>query len=410
MTATPYLTDQWYVSPWDFYPEATKDFKINPKVKIHDVTLREGEQQPGIVFTRDDKVAIAKKLAELGVDRIEAGMPAVSQEDEDAMKAIVDLNLGPEIFAFCRCLPGDVEKAKKAGCHGAMLEVAVNPKLVEGGFGKTMDWARKAAIEATIAAKEVGLYTAFFTMDGTRTEINQLLDTVDAIREHGRMDALVVPDTYGCLHPWAVYPMFRKLKEHMGKIPVEAHMHMDFGLGAANTLAAVAAGADAAHVSISGIGGGSGNTPLEDVALSLKVLFGVNTRIKTEKFCEVSQFVCAMTNNHPLPPNRPIVGRDILAVDSGQGAMVIERAEKMGTLKYILGVQPSLIGQPGFRYMLGKKCGTAMIERFLREIGKTLSEEKVKVMVEKVKVASVKKRRMLTIDEFKEMVEEVSKQ
>jgi isopropylmalate/homocitrate/citramalate synthase len=102
MTATPYLTDQWYVSPWDFYPEATKDFKINPKVKIHDVTLREGEQQPGIVFTRDDKVAIAKKLAELGVDRIEAGMPAVSQEDEDAMKAIVDLNLGPEIFAFCR--------------------------------------------------------------------------------------------------------------------------------------------------------------------------------------------------------------------------------------------------------------------------------------------------------------------
>jgi isopropylmalate/homocitrate/citramalate synthase len=196
----------------------------------------------------------------------------------------------------------------------------------------------------------------------------------------------------------------------MGDIPVEAHMHMDFGLGAANTLAAVAAGADAAHVSISGIGGGSGNTPLEDVALSLKVLFGIDTRIKTEKFCEVSKFVCQMANNHALPPNRPIVGTDILAVDSGQGAMTIERAEKMGTLKYLLGVQPGLIGQPGFRYMLGKKCGTAMIERYLREIGRTLKEDQIKIAVEKVKTASIDKRRMLTIEEFTTIVDDVSKQ
>ena len=221
--------------------------------------------------------------------------------------------------------------------------------------------------------------------------------------------ALVVPDSYGVLHPWAVYPMFRKLKEHMGAIPVEAHMHMDFGLGAANSLAAVAAGADAVHVSISGIGGGSGNTPLEDVAMSLKVLFGVETRIKTELFYETSRFVCGLANNHAMPPNRPIVGTDILAVDSGQGAMMIERAEKMGTLKYILGVQPSVTGQPGFRYMLGKKCGTAMIELFLKKIGRTLSEDQVHIMVEKVKTMLIDKRRMLTIEEFKTLVNEVSK-
>ena len=93
----PYRTDQWYVSPWNFYPAVTKNFRFPEKVIVHDVTLREGEQQTGVVFNRKDKVEIAKKLAALGVDRIEAGMPAVSQGDEDAIKEIVDLNLGPEI-------------------------------------------------------------------------------------------------------------------------------------------------------------------------------------------------------------------------------------------------------------------------------------------------------------------------
>ena len=114
MPAT-HKTDMWYVSPWDYYPEVTKDFEFADKIKIHDVTLREGEQQAGIVYNKEDKVAIARKLAALGVDRIEAGMPAVSQEDEDAVKAIVDMKLGPEVFAFCRCMVNDIEKAHKAG-------------------------------------------------------------------------------------------------------------------------------------------------------------------------------------------------------------------------------------------------------------------------------------------------------
>ncbi len=155
--------EQWYVSPWNFYQEVTDPFAINRDVKIHDVTLREGEQQTGVVFSRDDKVEIAKKLAELGVDRIEAGMPAVSQGDADAVKAIVDLDLGPEIFAFCRCMASDVEMAKKAGCHGAILEIAANPIFVERAYGKDMDWVKKQAIDATIAAKENGLYVSFFT-------------------------------------------------------------------------------------------------------------------------------------------------------------------------------------------------------------------------------------------------------
>jgi len=408
MNATKFRTDQWYVSPWNFYPEVTKDFKINHKVKIHDVTLREGEQQTGVVFTRDDKVEIAKKLAELGVDRIEAGMPAVSQQDADAVKAIVDLNLGPEIFAFCRCMASDIEMAKKAGCKGATLEIACNPLFVEKAYGKTIDWAKKAAIEATLAAKELGLYVSFFTIDGTRTEIDVLLDIVDEIQSNGHMDAFVLADTFGCVHPQSVFPIISKVKQRFNNIPVESHMHMHFGLGAANTLTAVAAGAEVAHVAMSGIGEGAGNTPLEDVVLSLKCLYGVETRVKTEKFCEVSKFICAKANNHPLPPNRPMVGRDVFIVESGIGVMFFENAEKNGDSTLVGSIQPELVGQPGWQFALGKKSGLFSVQRFLREIGVSLDKDKQEIVLEKIKELSLRERRLVTLEEFKKFVAEVS--
>lgn len=408
MKATKFRTDQWYVSPWNFYPEVTKDLKINPNVKIHDVTLREGEQQTGVVFTRDDKVEIAKKLAELGVDRIEAGMPAVSQQDADAVKAIVDMNLGPDIFAFCRCMASDIEKAKAAGCKGAILEIACNPLFVEKAYGKSLEWAKKAAIEATLAAKELGLYVSFFTIDGTRTEIDVLLDVVDEIQSNGHMDAFVLADTFGCVHPQSVYPIISKVKQRFSGIPVESHMHMHFGLGAANTLAAVAAGADVAHVSVSGIGEGAGNTPLEDVVLSLKCLYGVDTRVKTEKFCEASKFICAKANNHPLPPNRPIVGRDVFIVESGIGVMFFENAEKNGDSTLVGSIQPELVGQPGWQFALGKKSGLFSVQRFLRKIGKTLDKDQQEAVLEKIKDLSLRERRLVSLEEFETFVAETS--
>jgi isopropylmalate/homocitrate/citramalate synthase len=181
----------WRVSPWDYYPEATQDFQFNPQVQIHDVTLQDGEQETGVVLTAQDKIAIAKKLAVLGVHRIEAGMPAVSKDAEYPVKAIKDLNLGPKIFAFSRCMVSDVEKAKQSGCDCVVMEIAANQEFVEKAYGKSFDWAKKAASDATKAAQELGLYTAFFTIDGTRAEINALLDMVEevATRPHGLVRA-----------------------------------------------------------------------------------------------------------------------------------------------------------------------------------------------------------------------------
>ena len=119
----PWKTDNWFVSPWNYLPEVTTGFQPPKQVKIHDITPRDGEQQAGITFTKDDKIRIAEKLAEVGVHRIEAGMPAVSPADEAAIKEIVKRNLGPEIFCFSRCMVDDVKRAADCGVNGVVMEI-----------------------------------------------------------------------------------------------------------------------------------------------------------------------------------------------------------------------------------------------------------------------------------------------
>ena len=117
MANQPWKTDDWFVSEWNYAPEVTKDFKFAKNIKIHDVTLRDGEQQTGIILCKDEKIRIAEALAEAGVHRIEAGMPIVSPSDNDAIKEIVKRNLGPQIFSFARCMKEDVQARHRYRCQ-----------------------------------------------------------------------------------------------------------------------------------------------------------------------------------------------------------------------------------------------------------------------------------------------------
>jgi isopropylmalate/homocitrate/citramalate synthase len=406
METTPYRNAMWRVSPWDYYPEVTKDFSFAKNIQIHDVTLRDGEQETGVVFTAQDKIAIAKKLAALGVHRIEAGMPAVSSEDEYAVKAIVDLNLGPKIFAFSRCIVGDVEMAKKAGCDGVVMEIAANQEFVEKAYGKSYDWAKKAASDATKAAQELGLYTAFFTIDGTRTEIDALLDMVEEVATRGHMDSFVLADTFGVATPQAIWAMMKRIKARF-KQPVEAHFHMHFGLGVANTVAALAAGADVAHVTVAGLGEGPGNTPIEEVVMSLKCLYGIDVGLHTENFLDTAKFVCKTANNHAIPVNRPILGERIYKVESGIGVMFATNAAKAGDMEILYPFNPALVGQPPMDFAIGKKSGTFSIDLWLERIGRTADEQQTLKILAKVKELALKKKELLTQEEFVVIVNQV---
>jgi isopropylmalate/homocitrate/citramalate synthase len=400
----PWKTDKWYTSLWNYLPEARKNYGFPKKIKIHDVTLRDGEQQTAVVFRREEKVAIAKQLDAMGVQRIEAGMPAVSAQDKEAIKEIANLGLKAEIFAFGRCIPEEVRVVKACGCSGVVIEIPASEHMVKYAYGWTMDRAIKSSIDATLAAKEAKLYTVFFTIDSTRTEVDKLLDMVQQVAEEGHMDAFTIADTLGVTTPEAVYQVVKKIIKRLKK-PVEIHCHQDFGLGVANTIAALSAGASVAQTTITGLGERAGNVPMEDVVMALKCLYGVDLKIKTEKMCEVSRFVLERAKV-TIPPNRPIVGDKLYEVESGIIAGWVRLARDSHPLEYVP-FSPDLVGQKPVTISLGKNSGPPSIEEWCEKLKiKPTDEEKV-ALLQAVKAKSFEKKDLLTADDFKAIVDHV---
>jgi isopropylmalate/homocitrate/citramalate synthase len=393
----PWKTDRWFSSPWNYLPEVREALHFPEQIRIHDVTLRDGEQQTGIVFRRQEKVAIARKLAEAGVHRIEAGMPAVSAEDEAAIKDIVGLGLSSEIFSFARCMPADVKLAKDCGVKGIITEIPSSDHIIKNAYGKTMEWAIRSSIDTTLAAKEAGLYTVFFTIDSTRSDLNRYMDLVERVATEGHMDALTLADSFGGCTPQAIGAVLRKLCARFNK-PIEIHCHQDFDLGVANTIAALANGASVAHVTVSAIGERAGNVPLEDTVLALLCLYGVDVGIRTEKFYELSKLVQELAG-FQLPPNRPIVGDWLYHIESGIVGMFHRRCKQIEPLEYIP-FPPELVGRPGVEIVLGKGSGLANVEEHLERRGLQATPEQANEIVARVKQTSIEKKGLLTDAEF----------
>jgi isopropylmalate/homocitrate/citramalate synthase len=400
----PWKTDRWFVSPWNYATEVRESLHFPEQIRIHDVTLRDGEQQTGIVFRREEKVAIAKKLAEAGVHRIEAGMPAVSAEDEAAIKDIVALGLPSEIFSFARCMPADVKLARECGVKGIITEIPSSDHIIRNAYGKDMDWALKSSIETTLAAKDAGLYTVFFTIDSTRSDLERYLDLVEKVATEGHMDALTLADSFGGCTPEAIGMVLRKLKARFNK-PIEIHCHEDFGLGVANTIAALANGASVAHVTVSATGERAGNVPLEDTVMALRCLYGVDLGIRTEGLYELSKLVQKLSG-FELPPNRPIVGDSLYNIESGIVTMFHRRCREVEPLEYIP-FAPEMVGRPGVDVALGKGSGLANIEEHLERRGWTATAEQANEILARVKKLSIEKKGLLSGAEFEEIARAV---
>ena len=195
---TPWQTDRWFVSPWNYLDETTKGFAFPKRIQFHDVCLRDGEQQAGVEFTPKEKIKLATMLAEAGVHRIEAGMPAVSKYDAQAVRDIVKLKLPAEIFAFSRCMVEDVKRAVDTGVKGIVMEVPASEHIIKYAYQWSLEKAVDLSIEATRYAKSQGLYVVFFPIDASRAEIVFLEgDASSAIVEASRGVDLIVMGTHG---------------------------------------------------------------------------------------------------------------------------------------------------------------------------------------------------------------------
>ncbi len=399
MSDQPWKTDQYFVSPWNYQPEVTDSFSLPPKIEVHDVTLRDGEQQAGVEFTPDEKLRIAEKLAEAGVQRIEAGLPAVSRADAEAVKRIAAAGLPSQIFAFSRCMVDDVKRALDAGVHSIVMEIPSSEHIIKYAYRWEYERALELTIESTRFAHENGMFVSFFPIDSTRADITTFLNMIEVIARDGHMDSLALVDTFGVLSPQAAAFMVRKVKERISK-PLEAHFHMDFSLGVANTVTAVANGVGTVQVSVTGIGERAGNTPLEDTVMALKTMYGVESGIDFSKLYGLSKLV-TQTARVSVPSNRGVVGDRLFHVESG---IIATWVKNVGSerLTEAFPFRPEMVGQSDPQIVLGKGSGLDSVMIWLEKVQlPPANEEQSMAILQEVKAKSLEKKGLLTEDDFR---------
>ncbi|MEM0121530.1 MAG: hypothetical protein QW688_08850 [Thermoprotei archaeon] len=368
---------------------------------FHDVTLRDGEQTPGVVFNADDKLEIAKILSSIGVRRIEAGMPVISEEERGAIKSIVKEGLEAEVFTLCRLRKEDIEASAETEVQGIVLEAPVGvPKLKQFGWG--LDYVESLSLEMIDFAKSHGLYVTYFGVDTTRVDEEAYFRLIEKVAQ-SKTDALAVVDTFGCITTDGMRHLVRRLRETTRK-PIEVHTHNDLGLAVANTVAAVLEGASVVHTAVNGLGERVGNAAFEEVVANLEIMLGIKTGIALDKLKQLSQIV-EERSGFRMPPNKPIVGDNAFARESGISVA--------GWAKYNLGSEPILPEVVGNRHrvLVGKKSGRHAIEYKLKELGVnvTLSEEQLKELLSQVKRFAERNKRALTDEEFLKLLGEISK-
>ncbi|HVH28926.1 MAG TPA: hypothetical protein VM818_19330 [Vicinamibacterales bacterium] len=392
--------NEWWVSPYNFATEVRTTYDLPPRVSLHDATLRDGEQTPGVVMSVADKIAIAEKLDEIGVDRIEAGMPAVSEQDFQAIKEISRLGLKAKIYTFARAINADIDKALECGCHGVIVEVPIGYPKLKYQFKWTWEDVLQKSVGVINYAKSRGMHVVYFPYDTTRAREEDLTNLLTRIVQDAPPDSIGVVDTMGCILPEAMKFMVRMVKK-LTNLPVEVHTHNDFGLAVATELAGVEAGAEVVHSCANGLGERTGNAPLEELIVALHVLYGYDTQYKLAKLPELGELVSRISGV-PIAANKPILGDRNFTRESGIGVdLVVKEPLAM------FGTHPALTGRRG-DVVLGKKSGKLSITYNLEQLGITdADDEAVGQMLKRVKDKGIEKRGLLTQEEFREIVDSV---
>ncbi len=365
------------------------------RIRIFDTTLRDGEQAPGCSMTVSEKLRVAKALSELNVDIIEAGFPAASPGDFEAVKAIAERNLGPVICGLARCNAADIEKVHAAvkGADNHRIHVFVATSAIHREYKLKMakEEIIKSAVNAIQMARELCDDVEFSPEDASRTELSYLAEVVAAAIEAGAT-TVNIPDTVGYTVPAEFDRLFRYLTEHVQRIDeitLSVHCHDDLGMAVANSLAAVAAGARQIECTINGIGERAGNCSLEEVVMAVKTrseFFGLSTRIDTTRLYPTSRLVANITGMHP-PRNKAIVGENAFAHEAG----IHQHGMLQHASTYEI-MRPEDVGISKSNLVLGKHSGRHAFRNRVIELGFDLDDfETNRAFLEFKKLADKKK-------------------
>jgi 2-isopropylmalate synthase len=353
------------------------------RVWIWDETLRDGEQTAGTLLTVDEKIEIAKLMDEIGVAVIAAGFPMVSEEERQTIKLLSEEGFKQaKLAAPARAVIGDVQACLDSGAAIIPIFIAPSRLRLEFQLQMSLDEAIQRLVRCTSYAVEHGAEVAYVVEDATRSEIDTIVKISHAAIEAGA-NKIIIADTVGFSRPAVIQfivSQVTKQLEDLTKKPfaMGIHVHNDFGLATANTLAAIEIGATYPHVCVNGFGERAGNAALEEVVMALEILYGVKTGIKTERLFELSQLV-ERAFAIPIPVHKAIVGQN--AFNHGSGIHV--HATLAHSLSYEP-IAPEMVGRQRSFY-LGKFAGRHLIEYILKKNDIEASRSQIEQIAQTVK-------------------------
>lgn len=371
------------------------------KVIIFDTTLRDGEQVPGASLNIEEKVRIAHQLARLGVDVIEAGFPISSPGDFEAVKRIAKEVKGPVIAALGRAVKKDInavwESIKYAHKPRIHIVLGTSDIHIKGKFGKTRKEIFKIGLDALKYAKSLTRDVEYSTEDASRSDFNYLCEVIQAVIEAGAT-VVNIPDTVGYAMPQAWGELIYNIRQRVSNINkaiLSVHCHNDLGLATANTLAAIANGAQQVECTINGIGERAGNASLEEIVMSLKVredCFHRYTDINTREIYNTSRMVSNLMGIQ-VQPNKSIVGSNAFAHSSG--------IHQDGVLKYRPTyeiMKPEEVGVKESKIVLTARSGRHALKHKLAQLGYRLNRRNLEKVHEKFLRLADKKKEVFDED------------
>ena len=374
-------------------------FDRSKPVNFYDTTLRDGEQSVGVCFNPEEKFDIACKLNELGVGRIESGFPRVSADDTQAVRRILDAGLESEIWGFSRAVKADIDAHLDLGTEHVLIEISTSDLKMKA-YGFTRESVLQRVTDAIKHAKDNGIKTVnFFAVDSTRSNLEFLRDVYSTAIEHGA-DEVSVVDTIGVCSPEAVEWLIGEVSSWVGpEIPIHWHGHNDFGMATASAVAAVRGGARWIQGTINGMGERAGNADICEVALALQCLYDMPVELDLSKARAASQVV-QQAGGYNVDGWKPVVGEFLYTRESGAVANQFHIPQAIEPYS-------AEIVDADRRIVLGKKSGLSNIKIKGEELGLDIPEDKRAGVLAEVKDLGTKNARLVTDEEFKDIVARV---
>ena len=370
---------------------------------VHDSTLREGEQTPGVIFSIEDKLKIAKKLDEVGVPQIEAGFPAASEKQRKCIDALVDLNLDAQLSAFARAKKEDIDAVADSGADGIVMSLSISPYHRKYKF---KDMSKETYLEKLVEhisyAESYGLFVIYSAEDTTRENDIDFLKKAYKTAEEAGADRARVVDTLGCASPNGMAYLVKEIRKEID-IPIEVHCHNDLGLALANSLASVEAGASTVSTSVNGLGERAGIAMTEEIIPALHILYGASS-FEMSQLTSLANLVQEISGIS-MPPHKPLTGNNVNAHSSG----IHQHGVLVNPTTYEF-YPPRMMGQKRKIYIdeLGGRHGIIYVAK---ELGLEISEETAKKVLERIKTAfSCEGRRSsYTPEDIKQLIDEIEK-